>query len=124
MSRSRAHPARLVSHPTARHRSGCRGYVDGAITVSHERQNPLAQPVILPFKGTFRIPFAIDTQARPVRSEPRRAAYHPGSDLRALTFLALPEHAGPPQGSLFSLELFGCPGHTRRTRVNTLVSAL
>src|SRR5215467_13376200 len=48
---------------------------------------PLAQPVVLPFKGTFRMPFAVDTQARPVRSERGRAAYYLGNDLLTLILI-------------------------------------
>jgi len=48
---------------------------------------PLAQPVVLPFKGTFRMPFAVDTQARPVRSERGRAAYYLWNDLLTLILI-------------------------------------
>jgi len=43
---------------------------------------PLPQPVVLPFKGTFRMPFAMDTHAKRMRSERKRAAFYLGDDLR------------------------------------------
>src|SRR2546426_5805976 len=41
---------------------------------------PLPQPVVLPFKVTFRMPFAIDTHARRVRSDRKRAAFYLADD--------------------------------------------
>jgi hypothetical protein len=38
----------------------------------------LAQPVVLPFKGTFRMPFAMDSHARLMRSNRTRAAFYLG----------------------------------------------
>jgi hypothetical protein len=45
---------------------------------------PLPQPVVLPFKGTFRMPFAIDAHARHVRSDRKHAAFYLADDLRTL----------------------------------------
>ena len=45
---------------------------------------PLPPPVVLPFTGTFRMPFAIDTHARHVRSDRRHAAFYLADDLRTL----------------------------------------
>lgn len=44
----------------------------------------LPQPVVLPFKGTFRMPFAIDSHARLMRSNRTRAAFYLGDDFRSL----------------------------------------
>src|SRR2546425_7627996 len=48
---------------------------------------PLSQPVVLPFKGTFRMPFAIDTHARRVRSDRKRAAFYLADDFRTLSLV-------------------------------------
>ncbi len=40
------------------------------------------QSVVLPFKGTFRLPFAIDTHARHVRSDRKHAAFYLADDFR------------------------------------------
>ncbi|PYM95038.1 MAG: hypothetical protein DME04_06145 [Candidatus Rokuibacteriota bacterium] len=48
---------------------------------------PLPQPVVLPFKGTFRMPFAIDTHARRVRSDRKHAAFYLGDDLSTLSLV-------------------------------------
>ncbi|PYN87504.1 MAG: hypothetical protein DMD87_13950 [Candidatus Rokuibacteriota bacterium] len=45
---------------------------------------PLPQSVVLPFKGTFRMPFAIDAHARHVRSDRQHAAFYLADDLRTL----------------------------------------
>ena len=45
---------------------------------------PIPQPVVLPFNGTFRMPFAIDTHARHVRSDRKHAAFYLADDLRTL----------------------------------------
>src|SRR5438105_3282655 len=45
---------------------------------------PLSQPVVLPFKGTFRMPFAIDTDGRPARRDRKSAAFYLADDLRTL----------------------------------------
>ena len=42
------------------------------------------QSVVLPFKGTFRLPFAIDTHARHVRSDRKHAAFYLADDFRTL----------------------------------------
>ncbi len=44
----------------------------------------LPQPVVLPFSGTFRMPFALDTQAGHMRSDRRRAAFYLADDLKTL----------------------------------------
>ena len=46
-----------------------------------------AVDVVLPFKGTFRMPFAIDTHARHVRSDRRHAAFYLADDLRTLSLV-------------------------------------
>ena len=38
----------------------------------------LAQPVVLPIKGTFRMPLAMDSHARLMRSNRTRAAFYLG----------------------------------------------
>ena len=43
---------------------------------------PIPQPVVLPFNGTFRMPFAIDTHGRHVRSDRKHAAFYLAGDLR------------------------------------------
>ena len=45
---------------------------------------PLSQPVVLPFKGTFRMPFALDTHGRPARRDRKSAAFYLADDLRRL----------------------------------------
>jgi hypothetical protein len=45
---------------------------------------PIPQPIVLPFKGTFRMPFAVDTQGRAVRRERKSAAFYLADDLRTL----------------------------------------
>ena len=45
---------------------------------------PLPQPAVLPFKGTFRMPFATDTHGRLTRSDRTRAAFYLADDLRSL----------------------------------------
>ena len=52
---------------------------------------PLPQPAILPFKGTFRMPFAMDTHARLMRSDRAWAAFYLGDDLRSVIPVRLTE---------------------------------
>ena len=52
---------------------------------------PLPQPAVLPFKGTFRMPFAMDTHARLMRSDRARAAFYLGDDLRSVIPVRLTE---------------------------------
>ena len=47
----------------------------------------LPQPVVLPFTGTFRMPFAIDTHARRARSDRQRAAFYLADDLETLSLV-------------------------------------
>src|SRR2546428_3141045 len=47
----------------------------------------LPQPVVLPFTGTFRMPFAIDTHARRARSDRKRAAFYLADDLETLSLV-------------------------------------
>ena len=47
----------------------------------------LPRPVVLPFTGTFRMPFAIDTHARPMRSDRKSAAFYLADDFRTLIFV-------------------------------------
>jgi hypothetical protein len=44
---------------------------------------PLPRPVVLPLRGTFRMPFALDGNAMPIRSDRKRAAFYLGDDLRS-----------------------------------------
>ena len=44
----------------------------------------LAGPIVLSFKGTFRMPFAVDTHGRAVRGERQSAAFYLADDLRTL----------------------------------------
>jgi hypothetical protein len=51
--------------------------ISGALSV-------LPQPVVLPFRGTFRMPFGLDTQAKHMRSDRRHAAFYLADDLKTL----------------------------------------
>ncbi len=44
----------------------------------------LPEPVVLPFKGTFRMPFKLDARGRFQRREPNNAAFYLADDLRTL----------------------------------------
>jgi len=44
----------------------------------------LPSALVLPFKGTFRMPFATDTHGRPARSDRKSAAFYLADDLRTL----------------------------------------
>jgi hypothetical protein len=66
------------------------GSIAGSFTIAQMADpatgmlGPIAQPVVLPFKGTFRMPFAVDTQGRVVRRERKSAAFYLADDLRTL----------------------------------------
>jgi hypothetical protein len=45
---------------------------------------PLPQQVVLPFRGTFRMPFAVDARGRAARSDRKSAAFYLADDLRTL----------------------------------------
>src|SRR5438094_3186574 len=49
--------------------------------------DPLPQPVVLPFKGTFRMPFAIDNRARHVRTDRKHAAFYLADDFKTLSLV-------------------------------------
>lgn len=51
--------------------------ISGALTV-------LPQPVVLPFRGTFRMPFALGAQATHVRSDRRHPAFYLADDMKKL----------------------------------------
>jgi hypothetical protein len=42
----------------------------------------LQTPVVLPFGGTFRMPFAIDAQGKSVKSNRKSVAFYLADDLR------------------------------------------
>jgi hypothetical protein len=69
------------------------GSIAGSFTITQTADpatgmlGPLPQPVVLPFKGTFRMPFAIDTHARHVRSDRKHAAFYLADDLRTLSLV-------------------------------------
>jgi hypothetical protein len=69
------------------------GSIAGSFTITQTADpatgmlGPLPQPVVLPFKGTFRMPFAIDTHARHVKSERKHAAFYLADDLRTLSLV-------------------------------------
>ena len=52
--------------------------------LSSGRLVALPGPVVLPFKGTFRMPFATDAHGRPARSNRKSAAFYLADDLRTL----------------------------------------
>src|SRR6266852_8301248 len=64
------------------------GAIRGSFTIT-QMADPktgilVPQSVVLPFKGTFRLPFAIDTHARHVRSDRKHAAFYLADDFRTL----------------------------------------
>jgi hypothetical protein len=69
------------------------GSIAGTFTITQTADpatgmlGPLPQPVVLPFKGTFRMPFAIDTHARHVKSDRKHAAFYLADDLRTLSLV-------------------------------------
>jgi hypothetical protein len=54
------------------------GSIAGSFTITQMADpatgmlGPLPQPAVLPFRGTFRMPFAVDTHGRVVRRERKR----------------------------------------------------
>jgi hypothetical protein len=66
------------------------GSIAGSFTITRMADpatgmlGPIPQPVVLPFKGTFRMPFAVDTQGRAVQRERKSAAFYLADDLRTL----------------------------------------
>lgn len=66
------------------------GSIAGSFTITQMADpatgmlGPIPQPVVLPFKGTFRMPFAVDTEGRTVRRERKSAAFYLADDLRTL----------------------------------------
>jgi hypothetical protein len=66
------------------------GSIEGVFTIT-ESADPatgalvtLSQPVVLPFRGTFRMPFELGAQGRFVRSTRDHAAFYLGDDLRRI----------------------------------------
>jgi hypothetical protein len=43
---------------------------------------PLPTPVVLPFGGIFRMPFAIDAQGKSVKSDRKSVAFYLADDMR------------------------------------------
>ena len=66
------------------------GSITGTFTISKMADPvtgvliPLPQPVVLPFRGTFRMPFSVGAHGRLERSERRHAAFYLADDLRTL----------------------------------------
>jgi hypothetical protein len=66
------------------------GTIWGSFTItqmadlSSGRLVALPGPVVLPFKGTFRMPFTTDAHGRPARSNRKSAAFYLSDDLRTL----------------------------------------
>jgi hypothetical protein len=66
------------------------GTIAGSFTITQMADpttgmlGPLPQPAVLPFRGTFRMPFAVDTRGRAARSERKSAAFYLADDLRTL----------------------------------------
>jgi hypothetical protein len=66
------------------------GSIAGSFTITQMADpatgmlGPLPQPAVLPFRGTFRMPFAVDTHGRVVRRERKSAAFYLADDLRTL----------------------------------------
>jgi hypothetical protein len=66
------------------------GSIEGVFTIT-ESADPatgalvtLSQPVVLPFRGTFRMPFKLGAQGRFVRSTRDHVAFYLGDDLRRI----------------------------------------
>src|SRR5262245_1250334 len=53
----------------------------------------LSQPVVLPFKGTFRMPFKLDARGRLQRSERNNGAFYLADDFRTLIPVQAFEHS-------------------------------
>ncbi len=54
---------------------------------------PLPQRVVLPFRGTFRMPFAVDARGRAARSERKSAAFYLADDLQTLILVRSTERS-------------------------------
>jgi hypothetical protein len=69
------------------------GSITGSFTITQMADpatgtlGPLPQPVVLPFKGIFRMPFAVDTHARHVRSDRKHAAFYLADDFKTLVLV-------------------------------------
>ena len=69
------------------------GCIEGNFTITQMADpatgmlGSLPQPVVLPFTGTFRMPFAIDTHARRARSDRQRAAFYLADDRETLSLV-------------------------------------
>jgi hypothetical protein len=66
------------------------GGIRGSFTITHMADPSsgwlvaLPSALVLPFNGTFRMPFATDTHGRPARSDRKSAAFYLADDLRTL----------------------------------------
>jgi len=67
------------------------GSITGSFTVTAQMADPatgmltaLPQPVVLPFRGTFRMPFKLDAHGRWQRSDRSNTAFYLADDLRTL----------------------------------------
>ncbi len=75
------------------------GSIAGSFTITQKADLatgmlvPLPQPVVLPFKGTFRMPFKLDARGRFQRSERNNAAFYLADDLRTLIPIRAFEHS-------------------------------
>ena len=75
------------------------GSIAGSFTITQMADpatgmlGPLPQSVVLPFRGTFRMPFAVDTHGRAVRRERKSAAFYLADDLRTLILLRSTERS-------------------------------
>ena len=64
------------------------GTIRGRFTITHMADLSSGQlvalptPVVLPFKGTFRMPFALDARGRAVKKDRRSAAFYLADDLQ------------------------------------------
>jgi len=69
------------------------GVIRGRFTITHMADLSSGQlvalptPVVLPFKGTFRMPFALNAQGRAVKKDRKRAAFYLADDLQTRTFV-------------------------------------
>jgi hypothetical protein len=54
---------------------------------------PLPTPVVLPFQGTFRMPFAVDTHGKLAKSDRKSAAFYLADDLRTLILIRTTERS-------------------------------
>ena len=67
------------------------GIIEGTFAITQVGGSPSGQrvalpaPVVLPFNGTFRMPFAVDPRGRPMKSHRKTAAFYLADDLQTLT---------------------------------------